>query len=416
MTNSSGLFQNILKRLETAQQYLELPEVVYNRLTTPARSVTVSVPVEMDNSRVEIFTGYRVQYNTARGPTKGGLRYHPEVSLDQMTAYAALMTWKCGVVDLPYGGAKGGIRCDPTQMSIKEIKAMTRRYTYELSPVIGPDMDILAPDMYTNADTMAWIMDTYSIIKGYSVPGVVTGKPVSIGGTRGRKDATAKGVAINISEALSFLDISICDLQVSVLGFGKVGAAVARLLDEAGGRIVGLADSRSALYNQAGLDLKAVSEHKEETGSFRGFKGADELRLDELLEIETDILVPAAVSGQINAENAAKIKTRLIAEGANDPTTPEADEILRENNIFVIPDILGNAGGVVVSYFEWVQNFQRFFWDRGEVFKELKTIMTRAFNEVLAISVERKCDMRTAALILGVERVAKAGAVRGLYP
>lgn len=416
MNTEIDLFANTLKRLEKTQEYLDLPCAVYLRLLSPARSIVVTVPVEMDDGSLKTFTGFRVQYNTARGPTKGGTRYHPGVSLDQTTVYAALMTWKCGIVNLPFGGAKGGVACDSSALTINELKRLTRRYTYELAPNIGPDTDILAPDMYTDEQTMAWAMDTYSMIKGMSVPGVVTGKPVSIGGTLGRRGATAKGVTINIEEGLTHLGLSIEGMRVTILGFGKVGHEAARLLSEMGALIVGLADSKSAIYNPKGINLEAIAAYKTENKSFRGYKEAEDITIDDLLTQETDILIPAAVSSQINEQNAGKIKATLIAEAANDPTTPEADAILNERGIFIIPDILCNSGGVVVSYFEWVQDIQRFFWDQKVVYTELKKILCKAFTEVLTVSIERKCDMRTAAMIIGVGRVAQAGADRGLYP
>lgn len=397
-------------------EFVDIPDIVCQRLYKPMRSLIVTVPVEMGNGEIKNFTGYRVQYNTARGPTKGGIRYHPDVNLDQTTSFAALMTFKCGVVNLPFGGAKGGVACDTTVMSIKEIKQLTRRFTHELAPFIGPDRDIPAPDMYTNAQTMAWMMDTYSMIKGFSVPGVVTGKPISIGGSKGREWATAEGLIVTLEETLKHLDISGEGLSVSILGYGNVGSGVARLLADRGFIITGLADSKSAIFNSKGLDLKKVNAHKEKSGSLKGFKGAGAMTLEELIGQEVDILVPASVEGQLNCENAHTIKARIIAEGANDPTTPEADLILADKNIFLIPDILANAGGVVVSYFEWIQDLQWFFWDEGKICKELIKIMSKAFKEVLDFSQKKNCSMRTAALSIGVQRVAAASAVRGLYP
>ncbi len=417
MTNEdTGIFQNVLDRLELTQKYLNLPEAVYNRLQSPARSLIVTVPVEMTDCSVKTFTGYRVQYNTARGPTKGGIRYHPGLTLDQTTAYAALMTWKCGVVNLPFGGAKGGVACDTTKLNLREIKSLTRRFTYELSPIIGPDMDILAPDMYTDESTMAWMMDTYSMIKGYSIPGVVTGKPVSVGGTVGRTNATANGVFLCIQNALKELNCNIEGLSVNILGFGKVGSGVAHFMDEAGCLITGIADSKSAIYNKNGIDLVKARIYKKEAGSFKGFPEADNLSIDELLATEVDVLVPAAISSQLNENNAGSIRAKLIVEGANDPTTPAADEILKDKGVFIVPDILANAGGVIVSYFEWVQNFQRYSWNIDEVYDELKKKLCGAFEEVLETSKKTGCDMRTAAMIVGVGRVGKAGAMRGLYP
>jgi len=416
VNSESTNFQNVLKRLDTVLELIDLPEIVRQRLYKPMRSLIVTVPVEMENGEIKSFTGYRVQYNTARGPTKGGIRYHPEVNLDQTTSLAALMTFKCGVVNLPFGGAKGGIACDTTVMSLKEIKQLTRRFTHELAPFIGPDRDIPAPDMYTNAQTMAWMMDTYSMIKGFSVPGVVTGKPISIGGSKGREWATAEGLIVTLEETLKLLNITGKGLSVNILGYGNIGSGVARLLGDRGLIITGLADSKSAIFNKKGLNLKKVNEHKEKNGSFKGFREASHLTLDELIGTKVDILVPASVEGQLNADNAHTIQARIVAEGANDPTTPEADLILADKEIFLIPDILANAGGVVVSYFEWIQDLQWFFWDEGKICKELIDIMTKAYKEVYTFSKEKKCSMRTAALALGVQRVADASAVRGLYP
>jgi glutamate dehydrogenase (NAD(P)+) len=409
-------FDNIKKRLNTVLKFVDLPDIVCQRLYSPVRQLIVNVPVEMENGNIVSFTGYRVQYNTARGPTKGGMRYHPALNLDHATSLAALMTFKCGIVNLPFGGAKGGVACDTTKMTLKEIKQLTRRFTHEIAPFIGPEIDIPAPDMYTNAQTMAWMMDTYSMIKGYSVPGVVTGKPISIGGSRGREWATAEGLIVTLDETLKHLEINREKLSVSILGYGNVGSGVARLLRSRGFLITGLADSKSAIYNPKGFDIEKVDSHKLKTGSLKGFRGADALTLEELIGKKVDILVPASLEGQINETNAHTIEAKIIAEGANDPTTPEADLILKDKNIFVIPDILANAGGVVVSYFEWVQDLQWFFWNEGKICAELIEIMTKAYNEVLGFSHKKNCDMRTAALAVGVQRVAAASAVRGLYP
>ncbi|MEE9542783.1 MAG: Glu/Leu/Phe/Val dehydrogenase [Thermodesulfobacteriota bacterium] len=416
MSHEPSNFENIKKRLDAVLEFIDLPEIVFKRLYKPVRQLIVTVPVEMENGTIENFTGYRVQYNTARGPTKGGMRYHPAVNLDQTTSLAALMTFKCGIVNLPFGGAKGGITCDTKLMSLKEIKQLTRRFTHEIAPFIGPEIDIAAPDMYTNAQTMAWMMDTYSTIKGCSVPGVVTGKPISIGGSRGREWATAEGLIVTLNETLKHLQIEQGGLSVTILGYGNVGSGVAHLLNDRGFLITGLADSKSAIYNAKGLDIEKLDAFKLKTGSLKGFKGAETLTLDELIAKKVDILVPASIAGQLNAENAHTVNARIVAEGANDPTTPEADLILKDKGIFIIPDILANAGGVVVSYFEWVQDLQWFFWNEGKICAELIDIMTRAFNEVLDFSLEKKCDMRTAALAIGMQRVADASAVRGLYP
>ncbi|MDP2682325.1 MAG: Glu/Leu/Phe/Val dehydrogenase [Deltaproteobacteria bacterium] len=415
MTNNNS-FQEVLDRLEKVNKHLNLPPAIYNRLRCPRRSLIVSLPVRMDNGEVRYFEGYRVHYNTARGPAKGGIRYHPNVTLNEIITLAALMTWKCAVVDVPFGGAKGGVACDTTKMSRDEIKHLTRRYTYEIAMLIGPESDIPAPDMYTNEQVMAWIMDTYSTIKGYSVPGVVTGKPVCIGGSLGRKTATSQGLVTVLLEAVKHLGLPQTGLTISIIGFGNVGAAAADILYEKGMRIVGLADSKAAIYNPKGLDINAVKKHKSDKKYLAGFKGADEISVDELVGLKCDVLIPAALEGQINSKNANNVKAKIIAEGANDPTTREADTVLNEKGVFILPDILANAGGVVVSYFEWVQDIQRFFWQEDEIQKKLDGIMIKAFKHVLAISQDKKVDMRTAAMILGVGRVAEASAVRGLYP
>ncbi|OGP24433.1 MAG: glutamate dehydrogenase [Deltaproteobacteria bacterium GWB2_55_19] len=416
MSANVNLFDEVLANLESANRHLHLHPNIYQRLRVPRRSLIVSVPVQMDSGRVEFFPGYRVQYDFARGPAKGGIRYHPRVTLEEVTALAALMTWKCAVVDIPFGGAKGGVACDPTAMSKGEIERLTRRYTYEISIIIGPETDIPAPDVYTDEQVMAWMMDTYSMMKGYSVPGVVTGKPVSLGGSLGRNKATSSGLVTAVIEALMHLGLSLDGLSVVVLGFGKVGFHAARILSGLGAKVIAVADSKGATYNPQGLDIDAVSRHKKESDTVKGYKEGEDLTIDELLSVESDCLIPAALENQINMANVGKIKTRIIAEGANNPITNDADAVLNEKGVFVLPGILANAGGVVVSYFEWVQDLQRFFWNEDEIDERLNTIMRRAFKEVLAISIEKKIDMRTAAMVLGVKRVAEAVSIRGLYP
>lgn len=416
MAPENGFFQEVLTNLENANRHLNLPAAIYKRLCTPRRSLIVSVPVQLDDGTVSFFTGYRVQYDFARGPAKGGIRYHPRVTLDEITALAALMTWKCGVVDLPFGGAKGGVACDPTGMSRDEIKRLTRRYTYEIGIIIGPESDIPAPDVYTDEQVMAWMMDTYSMMKGHSVPGVVTGKPVSIGGSLGRNRATSSGLVTTVTEALAHLGMSVEGLTVTVLGFGKVGFHAAKILSDMGARIIGVADSKGAIYNPQGLDIDGVAGHKKTMDTVQGYRDAENLTVDELISIESDVLIPAALEGQIHAGNAGRVNTKIIAEGANNPLTIEANDILTGKGVFIIPDILANAGGVVVSYFEWVQDLQRFFWDEAEIDSRLDAIMKKAFTEVLSISREKNIDMRTAAMVLGVKRVAEAVSVRGLYP
>lgn len=414
--DSQSFFQEVLETLDSANKFLNLPPAIYRRLKTPRRSLIVSVPVHMDDGTVEFFEGYRVQYDFARGPAKGGVRYHPKVCLDEITALAALMTWKCAVVDIPFGGAKGGVACDPTSMSRDEIKRLTRRYTYEIGIIIGPESDIPAPDVYTDEQVMAWMMDTYSMMKGYSVPGVVTGKPVCIGGSLGRTKATSAGLVTTVLEALKYLNTPLEGLTVSVLGFGKVGYNAAKILFDLGAKVIGVADSKGAIYNPQGLNIDEVAKHKKAFDTVQGYKNSENLTIDELLSIECDLLIPAALEGQINSSNVNKIKTRILAEGANNPVTPDADRVLNGKGVFILPGLLANAGGVVVSYFEWVQDLQRFFWNESEIDAKLNTIMKKAFKEVFAISKDKGCDMRTAATILGVKRVAEAVMVRGLYP
>lgn len=413
---NTGLFDEMLKRLEKANRYLNLPMDIYERLRTPKRSLIVSVPVHMDDGSVKFFDGYRVQYENSRGPTKGGIRYHPNVTLEEITTLAALMTWKCAVVNLPFGGAKGGIRCDTKQMSKKEIEMITRRYTNEISIIIGPDSDIPAPDMYTDEQVMAWMMDTYSVIKGSTVPGVVTGKPVCIGGSSGRGGATAQGLVVTIQETLRHFNLSYDALTAAIIGFGKVGAKLAILLQKSGMKIIALADSKGTIHNPAGLDVEAVMSHKKETGTLKGFKPAEDITIDELIALKVDLLIPAAVEGQINADNARMVKAKILVEGANAPVTMNAEQILNDKDVFFVPDVIANAGGVVVSYFEWVQDLQGFFWEAEEIKRRLEGIMARSFNDILGISMEKKVDMRTAALILGMGRVAEAYRLRGLYP
>ncbi|MFQ5736179.1 MAG: Glu/Leu/Phe/Val dehydrogenase [Thermodesulfobacteriota bacterium] len=416
MEPKKSFFQEILLTLENANRHINLPEAVYQRLRVPRRTISVSVPVEMDDGSVIYYSGYRVHYDYARGPAKGGIRYHPRVDLDEISALAALMAWKCGVVEVPFSGAKGGVACDTKKMSLGEIERLTRRFTYEISDFIGPDKDIPAPDMYTDEQVMAWMMDTYSMIKGHSVPGVVTGKPVSIGGSLGRNRATASGLVTVVCESLAHLGIPIDKLRVSVLGFGNVGYHTAHILYKMGAKVIGVSDSKGAIHNPGGLDIENVARHKTASGSVRGFQNAENLTVDELLGMETDVLVPASIEGQIHGANAGAIKTRILAEGANNPVTMEADEILLDKGVFIIPGILANAGGVVVSYFEWVQDLQMFFWNETEIDNKLKIIMKKAFHEVLEISEEKKVNMRCAATVLGVSRVAEAIMTRGLYP
>jgi glutamate dehydrogenase (NAD(P)+) len=375
----------------------------------------VSVPTRMEDGRVHVFTGYRVQHNDVLGPFKGGVRYHPAVNLGEVSALAMWMTWKCSLVGLPLGGAKGGIACDPAELSRQELQSMTRRYTAEILNFIGPEVDVPAPDMGTNEQVMAWMMDTYSQHKGHAVPEIVTGKPVAIGGTLGRREATGRGVVYAIIEAARHLNIDLGKCTAVVQGFGNVGSVAAKELADLGIKVIGIADRTGGFVDAKGLPVDKLLAVASKNHSLEGCPHGDKISNAELLELKCDILVPAALEMQITKNNAARVQCRLLAEGANGPTTPEADAILRDNGIFVIPDILANAGGVVVSYFEWVQDLQNFFWTEDEVNKKLRDILVKAFHEVLAMSQKQKVDMRMAALMIGIERVAKAMLWRGLY-
>jgi len=385
-------------------------------LSQPRRVLTVSVPTRMDDGSLRVFTGYRVQHNMTRGPCKGGIRYHPDVTLDEVKALAMWMTWKCAVVNIPYGGAKGGVVCNPKEMSEAELERMTRRYTSELLPVIGPERDIPAPDVGTDSRVMAWIMDTFSMNRGYCVPGVVTGKPLSIGGSRGRNEATARGCVFVVLAAARRYQLRSDTPTAVIQGYGNAGSICARLLYESGFRVIAVSDSGRGIIDPAGLDPVAVAKHKSRTGSVVGFPGAADITNQELLTTECDLLVPAALENQITAENAAEVKARVIAEAANGPTTPEADAVLESRGIPVIPDILANAGGVTVSYFEWVQSLQAYSWSERAVNLELRDIMHRAYNDVQEYADRQGCSLRTAALSLAISRVAEAHRVRGVYP
>ena len=375
----------------------------------------VSVPTRMDDGRVHVFTGYRVQHNDVLGPFKGGIRYHPAVNLGEVSALAMWMTWKCSLVGLPLGGAKGGVSCDPAELSRQELQSMTRRFTAEILNFIGPEVDIPAPDMGTNEQVMAWIMDTYSQHKGHAVPEIVTGKPVAIGGTLGRREATGRGVVYTIIEAANHLNIDLTKCTAVVQGFGNVGSVAAEELTHIGVKVIGIADRTGGFVDTNGLPVDKLLEVASKNHSLEGCPYGDKISNAELLELQCDILVPAAMEMQITKDNAARIQCRMLAEGANGPTTPEADAILRDRGIFVIPDILANAGGVIVSYFEWVQDLQNFFWTEDEVTKKLRDILVKAFHEVLDMSQKQKVDMRMAALMIGIDRVTRAMLWRGLY-
>ena len=404
------------QQLNLAADLLDLDDGMRQTLGTPRKCLTVAVPVRMDNGKTRVFTGHRVQHSTTRGPAKGGIRYHPDVTLDEVKALAMWMTWKCSVMGLPYGGGKGGITCDPKSMSQGELERMTRRYTSEILPIIGPEKDIPAPDVNTNAQTMAWLMDTYSVNKGYTVPGVVTGKPVQVGGSLGRNTATARGLMYTVLYALKHLNLPQTGLRVAIQGYGNAGYFAAKLMHELGFKIIACSTSKGGILVSKGFDPDAVNAHYQRTGSVTGYKGAEAVSNEDLLELECDILLPCALEGQITGRNAARIKARIVGEGANGPTTPEADRVLFENGKFVIPDILANAGGVTVSYFEWVQSLQNYFWTERDVNLRLRDLMERAFESVYAVHKERKVDMRLAAYVVAVGRVAEAHTLRGLYP
>lgn len=410
------MLRTALHQLDTVADRLNLDPNLHERLRYPRRALLVSIPIQMDDGRTEVLIGYRVHHNTALGPTKGGLRYHPDVNLGEVTALAMLMSWKCGLFELPYGGAKGGIRCDPGAMSPREIERMTRRYTSEIILLIGPDLDIPAPDLGTDEQVMAWVMDTYSMTQGKSVPGVVTGKPILIGGSAGRKEATGRGIVFILLRAARHLGQEVKGKRVVVQGFGNVGAVAARLLWREGCVIVGVSDVKGGIYSPRGIDIRQLETHVAESGSVTEFPDTDRVTNAELLELPCDILVPAAIGSQIRDDNADRIKASIVAEGANGPTTPEADQTLRERGVTVVPDILANGGGVVVSYFEWVQGLQYYFWRESEILSRLQEVMTRAFNRIWTVAQKEGTDLRTAALMEGIRRVAEAYRIRGLYP
>jgi glutamate dehydrogenase (NAD(P)+) len=404
------------QQFDLAAERLNLDEAMRRVLREPRRELTVHFPVKMDDGSVQVFTGYRVQHNLGRGPAKGGIRYHQDVTLDEVKALAMWMTWKCAVVGIPYGGGKGGVIVDPKKLSIKELEGLTRRFFTEIEVLVGPEKDIPAPDVNTNAQVMAWMMDTYSMHVGYTVPGVVTGKPISLGGSEGRNEATARGTVYCIIEAARHLGIELDKARVSIQGFGNAGSIAAQLISAEKSTVVAVSDSTGGIHNPNGLEINRVIAWKQEHGTVQGFPGAEDISNAEVLEVDCDILIPAALENQITARNAGNIKARLVAEAANGPTTPEADEILWKKSIFMIPDILCNAGGVTVSYFEWVQDLNRDHWSEQIVNEKLKVIMVKAFQETLAIARREQIYMRTAAYLLAVKRVAEATQMRGLYP
>jgi len=405
-----------LKMLDAAAEKINLNKNIWERLRHTRRCLIVSLPVMMDDGSLKVFEGYRVQHDYSRGPAKGGIRYHPDVTLDEVKALAAWMTWKCAVVGIPYGGAKGGVRCNPKEMSRGELERLTRRFASEIMIIIGPDKDIPAPDVYTDAQVMAWIMDTYSVAQGHSVPGVVTGKPISLGGTLGRKEATGRGCVFTTIEAAKMLKMDLTKSTVAIQGFGNVGFSAAKIFHELGTKIIALSDSQGGIYNPAGLDPQKVLAAKQKGSSVIDYQEGDHISNEELLTLKCDVLVPAALENVITLKNAGQVRAKIISEGANGPTVPEADQILQSNGVFVIPDILANAGGVTVSYFEWVQNIQEFFWSEEDVNRKLGEIMVRSFHEVFKMARDHKVTPRLGAYMLAVGRVAEAIQLLGLYP
>ena len=415
MEGGGSIFNAMLQEFDGAARLLGLDPGIWKILTNPKRQIIVSCPIQMDNGEIEVFTGYRVQYNITLGPAKGGIRYHPDVSLDEVTALAAWMTWKCAVAHVPFGGGKGGIVCDPTRMSRRELEALTRRYVAEIVDAIGPEKDVPAPDVNTNDQVMAWIMDTYSMHVGHTSTAVVTGKPIEMGGSLGRREATGRGVMIVTREAAKHLGLDISRMTVAVQGFGNVGSVSADLISKLGAKIVAVTDWKGGVHNPAGLDVTQMIEYAKQHKTIDGFPGGEPIENDQLFSLDVDVLVPAALENQITEENASTIKAKIVAEGANGPTTPEAHRQLHERGIFVIPDILANAGGVTTSYFEWVQDRHGYFWEEHEVNQRLEAKMMEAFHDVLQTSIKYKTDLRTAAYVVAISRVATVTKMRGMY-
>ena len=415
MLTHGPIFGAMLEEFDEAARILNLEPGIWSILTHPKRQITVSCPVQMDSGEIEVFTGYRVQYNITLGPAKGGIRYHPGVSLDEVTALAAWMTWKCAVAHVPFGGGKGGVICDPTKMSRRELEALTRRYVAEIIDAIGPEKDVPAPDVNTNEQVMAWVMDTYSMHVGHTTTSVVTGKPLELGGSLGRHEATGRGVMIVARESAAHVGFDIAGASVAVQGFGNVGSVSATLLAEAGAKIVAVTDWKGGVYNPKGLDLSKLGAHVAQQKTVQGFAGGDPLTNDQLFALDVDILIPAALENQITIANAPAIRAKVVIEGANGPTTPDAHRHLHERGIFVVPDILANSAGVTASYFEWVQDRYGYFWTEKEVNERLEFKMREAFNAVLQTALKYKVDMRTAAYIVAINRVATVTRIRGMY-
>ncbi len=410
-------FEVALKQLDEAAKLIKLDKGLHQVLANPKRVLTVSLPVKMDTGEIHVFTGFRSQHNDARGPYKGGIRYHPQVTIDEVKALSMWMTWKCAVADIPYGGGKGGIICNPKEMSDGELERMTRRYAYAIADIIGPHTDIPAPDVYTGGKEMAWIMDTYSALKGNFVqPELITGKPLAIGGSLGRNEATGRGLSFTVREAVKKLKINIKTATVAVQGFGNAGQFSSQLVQEQGAKVIAASDSKGGIYNKNGIDIISLRKHKEKAGSVVGFPGAKSISNEEVLETDCTILIPAALENQITSKNAGRVKAKIVAEAANGPTTPEADDVLYRNKTMVIPDILANGGGVTVSYFEWLQNLRRQYWSEKEVNEMLDTSITKAFLNVYDTHEEYGVNMRKASTLLAVNRVVEAVKIRGLWP
>ena len=405
----------MLEEFDEAARKLNLERGIWEILTHPKRQIIVSCPVQMDSGAIQVFTGYRVQYNITLGPAKGGIRYHPGVTLDEVTALAAWMTWKCAVAHIPFGGAKGGIVCDPTRMSRRELEALTRRYVAEIIDAIGPEKDVPAPDVNTNDQIMAWVMDTYSMHVGHTSTAVVTGKPVEMGGSLGRREATGRGVMIVTREAAKHLGVDLKNASIAIQGFGNVGSVSADLLAKAGARVVAITDWKGGVYNASGLDIAKMLDFSREHKTIDNFPGGEPIDNDQLFALDADVLIPAALENQITAENAGSIRAKIVIEAANGPTTPDAHKMLHERGAFVVPDILANSGGVTVSYFEWVQDRYGYFWEEREVNERLERKMVEAFDDVLQTSLKYKTDLRTAAYIVAISRVGTVTKMRGMY-
>ena len=409
-------FKIAKQQFDRAADYLELEVSMRRVLKNAKRQLIVSIPVKMDNGEVQVFEGYRVQHNIARGPAKGGIRYHPQVTLDEVKALASWMTWKCATVGIPYGGGKGGVICDPKSLSRGELERLTRRFAFEMAPIIGPDSDIPAPDVYTDEQTMAWIMDTISMVRGHTELGVVTGKPISLGGSQGRGEATARGCLYALREACRVNGMDLRGARVAVHGFGNAGANVARLVAADGALVVALCDSRSGVYSESGIDVESALRHKAQTKALQGLPNTKEISSDDVIGVDCDILLPSSLENLITLETVGQVKAKIIAELANGPTTPGADRVFAEQGVFLVPDILANAGGVTVSYYEWVQDLYSYFWSEGEINNRLEQTMRAAFRSVHEKAQQFNTDMRTGAYILAVDRVAEATRVRGIFP